>query len=378
MIKKLLAELIIWLFLFNGIVRAENEAIYNLNTRILHIPKVAVDANYYAADFQQGEGLSFLLTSVVPSVSSSSSNIATYNSVTHSLIIPTVIVGSDNYTVNMQQGEGFNFAVTNTILVDSYFKPIDVFDLNSHRAGGNRSVDSTISNITKGSGNGCGYSYPRTRVESDQLMQQSGGSTTLSTFTEWCGAATGQTACIKGFGKLLVDDELLSVEVRTIRLNMMELMPGHWTVIEFNSLEFNPFGKNGPMTNVSAVRSDAIVGPSVVCDRSVQPTQIKEAINGSWVGYKATYSPDTMVGSTATATVSCASQICIINSSSGATSVNLSSFDFTGVWATAFGAPKLAGALMTGDHQLLSMFVCNSPLDEAKTFENCSFFTFKR
>jgi hypothetical protein len=28
--------------------------------------------------------------------------------------------------------------------------------------------------------------------------------------------------------------------------------------------------------------------------------------------------------------------------------------------------------------QLASVFLCNSPLDEKKTFENCSFFTFKR
>jgi len=383
-----LAGSIAGLAAFSGIAQSDNEATYSPNTRSLHIPKVAADGYFYDVNFQQGDGLNFLMTSIIPSASSASANIATYNSAKRSLSIPMVMIGNDVYSANMQQGQGLNFSVTSTLLVNSYFEPIDVFALNNHLTGGNRSTSvSTSTGEFGGGGQGCGYSYPQSRAETEQKLQQSGGSVTLSTLTEWCGSAAGETVCIKGFGKLLVVTEPWSSERRITTLYMTELVANHWTEVEFDNLAFNPFGKDKPSTKISAVNSDVSVPEGAECNYSSLPAQSKEFINGQWVGYKATYSLSTMVGSTSAATASCSNQVCTVNSSSDVTSVKLSNFNLFsrsgvsssgGAWATASGAPKLAGATMTGDRQLLSMFVCNTPLDEAKTFDNCSFFTFKR
>lgn len=364
----------------SGSAHAYNEAIYDQNAHSLHIPKVIVDGQYYDVNFQQDEGLTFSVTSIVPSPSASSANIATYNTAARSLAIPAVIVGADTYSANMLQGNGLSFSVTNTTLIDSYFEPIDVFDLNNHHAGGSRS--SSV-NTTKGGGQSCGYASLLSRAEMGQRLQQAGGSVTLSNLTEWCGTLAGQTACMKGFGKLLVTTEPYSSTGQVVTLYMTELLPNHWTEVEFDNLGFN----NKPTTNISAVNSDASVLDGAACSFSSLPVLSKEFINGEWIGYKATYSLSSTVGSTSLATASCFNQVCTVNTSSDVISINLSSFNLVsrygspasgGVWTTASGASQLAGATMTGDRQLLSMFICNTPLDQAKTFDNCSFFTFKR
>jgi hypothetical protein len=370
-----------WLIVFSGKVLSDSEATYNPSTRSLHVPKISVDAHYYDVDFQQGEGLNFLLTAIAPSASSASSGISTYNSVIRAVNMPIVMIGGDSYMVDMQQGQELDFTVTNTKLINAYFNPIDVFELAWHHSGGSRFNSITVtenSPFINGS-KGCGYGYQRSRAETEQNVLQSGGSVVVSNFTEWCGSLAGQTACIKAFDRLLVSVEPWSPQQTITTLYMTDLLPDHWTEIEFDNLAFNAFGAARPETNVSAVSRDTSVGEGANCDISAQPTQSNEAINGVWVGYKATYSPSTMTGSTSPATLSCVSQVCTINALSGATSVNLSIFDSTKLaWAADSGAPKMAGAAITGDGQLLSMYICNVPLDKATAFDNCSFFTFKR
>lgn len=375
-----LSGLIVWLIIFSGTVLSDSAAIYNPNTRSLHIPKIAVDTHYYDVDFQQGEGLNFSLTAIVPSASNASSGISTYNSVTRTVNMPIVMIGAESYTVDMQQDQALNFAVINTKLITAYFTPIDVFELTWNHSGGSRfnAITVTENSAFINGGKGCGYGYQLSRAEMEQNIHQAGGSVDTSNFTEWCGSLAGQTACIKAFDRLLVAVEPWSPQRRITTLYMTDLLPDHWTEIEFDNLAFNAFGPAGPATNVSAVSRDASVGEGANCDMSAQATQAKEAINDVWVGYKAIYSPSTMTGSTSPATLSCVSQVCTINTLSGSTSVDLSNFDSSKLlWAAAPRASKMAGAAMTGDGQLLSMYVCNAPLDKTTAFDNCSFFTFK-
>ncbi len=363
-----------------GPTQPGNEAVYNPDTGRLHIPKVAVDGHYYDAEFQQTDGLNSLLKYAADSPSGSLPSISTYDSIARSLTIPSVSVGGDSYYVDMQQEHGLSFSVIKTMLLNPYFEAIDVFDLHNRYPGGNRT---TSVNDTLGGGQGCGYNHIQNRVETDQKLLEMGGSVTRSTLTEWCGTLSGETACIKEFGRLLVMIEPWSHQKTITTLLMMDLIPNHWTEVEFDSLSFN----YEPSTGISAVVKDSTVVDVAECSFSGLPAQSKEFINGEWFGYKATYSLITMIGTTSNARMSCVNQACTINSSSGTTLVNLKNFSLFsrsdvepsgGSWSTTREAEKLAGATMTGDRQLLSMFVCNSPLDKAKTFENCSFFTFKR
>ena len=132
------------------------------------------------------------------------------------------------------------------------------------------------------------------------------------------------------------------------------------------------------MASVESQAKDTSITDGGNCGSSmIRVTQTKEAVNGDWTGYKTTYAPVTQTGSTVAAKASCANQVCTILDSSAVT-ITLSNFIYSsGAWLTATGASKYAGASISVDRQLLSMFVCNSPLEEAKTFENCSFYTFR-
>jgi len=69
-VMKLLAGLTTGLFIFTGVVHAENEVIYNANSGSLHIPKVAVGSTYYQVEMQQTNRLNFSVTNATPITSS--------------------------------------------------------------------------------------------------------------------------------------------------------------------------------------------------------------------------------------------------------------------------------------------------------------------
>ena len=245
--------------------------------------------------------------------------------------------------------------------------------------GGYRSVSKVVADTGNTTITSCGYQgafYDRATIEAELLKQ--GGSVTISTSTEWCGTAAGETGCIKQFDKVFVIDSR-SAQQNTVDLYMTGLVANRMTVITFDSLTYNfSNGKYEPLAVVETSSRDASIPEGAAgCSNQIQPTQTNDAINGNWTGYKATYDPLTIKVSTAAATVSCVNQSCTTSDLPGVT-VTLSDFRSGGTWEAAAGAPRLAGATISADRQLLSMFVCNAPLDESKTFENCSFFTLKR
>jgi hypothetical protein len=216
----------------------------------------------------------------------------------------------------------------------------------------------------------------RATTEAEVLKQ--GGSVTSSSSTEWCGTAAGESICLKQIDKVFVIDSR-TAQQNYVELYMTGLVTNRMTFIYFDSHNYNfSNGQYEPLAVVeTSSRDTSIPEGAAGCSNQIQPTQTKDAIDGNWTGYKATYDPLTINGSTAAATVSCLNQSCTISDIPGVT-FTLSDFRSGGTWKTAAGAQKLAGATISADRQLLSMFVCNAPLDESKTFENCSFFTLKR
>jgi hypothetical protein len=252
--------------------------------------------------------------------------------------------------------------------------------------GGDRNVARLVTDSGEDNTGGCGYTEAYSdRATLEAGLLRAGGSITSSSPTEFCGTVAGESSCIKQFDKAFVFDmRYQSPQQNRIELYMTGLVANRMTVIEFDSRTYNFFnGQYAPSTTLQARSLDtsifegAVLAGGASCSTQQQPTQTKDAIDGNWTGYKATYSPITTNGATASATVSCVNQSCTTSDSAGVT-FTLSDFNSVGSWKTAAGAPKLAGGAISTDRQLLSMFVCSAPLDESKTFENCSFFTLKR
>ncbi len=64
--KKILFIIVTVIIGVCSVALAENEAIYNSGTGSLVIPKLIVGSNQYQIDMQQGEGLSFTVTNIIP------------------------------------------------------------------------------------------------------------------------------------------------------------------------------------------------------------------------------------------------------------------------------------------------------------------------
>lgn len=250
----------------------------------------------------------------------------------------------------------------------------DVIDnLNQTYTGGSRyhSLYATDGSQQSTAVYGCGYEAFSTRAVLESEARTQGGTISVSTPDEWSGAVGSESIHFKKIGDGIMVDSRNAQET-DISLYLPILLAEHMTVIEFSS------PKNGlnPLAKVLAATKDATIPSDSKCTVGTAPTIPQDAINGQWNGYRMDYSPTTGSGSTTSANMTCTAQSCNI---SGMTTspVILSEFK-TGTWRTASGSRKLAGASITADQKLLSVFLCNSPIDESKTLESCSFFTFKR
>lgn len=236
--------------------------------------------------------------------------------------------------------------------------------------GGFHSVSVYVSDSIQGGGAGCGDKAPfYDRATFEANVMAAGGSVTRSTPNEFCASDGALTQCLKKIDDTLVMDKR-DAQDYSVELFMTGLVNGQMTYVNFDT-----------QTNMASVESqakDTSITNGGNCGSSmIRVTQTKEAVNGDWTGYKTTYAPVTQTGSTVAAKASCTNQVCTILDSSAVT-ITLSNFIYSsGAWLTATGASKYAGASISVDRQLLSMFVCNSPLEEAKAFENCSFYTFR-
>lgn len=250
----------------------------------------------------------------------------------------------------------------------------DVIDtLNQTYGGGKRyhSLYATDGSQQSTATYGCGYETFLTRAELESSARSNGGTISISTSDEWSGSAGSESIHFKKVGDGIMVDSRDAVET-DISLYLPVLVAEHMTVIEFSA------AKNGlnALAKVLASTKDTSIPSDSKCTVGTAPAIAQDAINGQWNGYRMDYSPTTGSGSTISANMTCTAQSCNISGLT-TTPVILSEFK-TGTWRTASGSRQLAGASITADQKLLSVFLCNSPLDESKTLENCSFFTFKR
>lgn len=191
-----------------------------------------------------------------------------------------------------------------------------------------------------------------------------GGSVITSTPTKWCGTASGQTGCFIQADKFFVIDNRTAQT--DVEIDMPGLVADRMTVVKYNSQYLPALIQS---TTRDSTRTSTSNCPAMV-------SQPANAIDGNWSGYKATYDTNTKTAVSTTASVSCTNQACTLSDAS-TTSIALSQL-YNGTWSTSANAPKYAGASVTDDRQLLSMFVCSAPLIESQALASCSFYTFKR
>lgn len=237
--------------------------------------------------------------------------------------------------------------------------------------GGQQKIGVDVTEASPTYTNGCGFSSfaASDHATFEQQLRTMGATILVSSPTEFCATLNGETDCMKQINQAVVSDSRLPSST-AIKIYMPGLLANRYTNVVFNGDSVNG------ITNVFAKTKDSTIGTGGACT-STQPLQTSGAVNGSWSGYQLNYSPISKTGTTSAATATCTNQNCTIVGSRSASFV-LTDFNNIGGWRTAIGASFLAGASISSDLQLLSMFTCSTPLDKTKSLENCSFFTFKR
>ena len=248
-------------------------------------------------------------------------------------------------------------------------------------------VKNTIDDNLNGSGSGCGFEGSESDLFDKTFLENTfksvPDSTISSTSTQWCVELGGQKSCISQFDKLLITDSLN--EDRNVEIYMTGLVENALTHIDIGSTYGTIQSRlkvTLPSNNSScpelATQSETsenpwwrTSGPSSI------PTQSANALDGNWTGYKASYNTSSWIGTTANASLTCVNQSCTVSDPSNSV-IELQQQYGGGTWKTAVNAPKIAGAALSGDRRLLSLFLCNKPFINSQMLDLCSFYTFKR
>jgi hypothetical protein len=266
----------------------------------------------------------------------------------------------------------------------------DVFEsFKANAIGGYTLVSNTIDDDTYGSGSGCGFqaseseSYDKKAMESDVKLLN--GSVTISTSTKWCAELDNYKVCLAQFDKLLILDRITN-EQRHVEIYMTGLVEDAITYTDFTASYGSSIESRSKVTlpsNISSCPDLATQSPTSKDDWSRGsrpsgfPNQPSNALDGNWTGYKASYSTSSEVGTTAPASLTCVNQSCTVSDPSNAV-IELQQQSGGGAWKTAVNAPKVAGAALSGDRRLLSLFLCNKPFLNSQMLDTCSFYTLKR
>ena len=263
----------------------------------------------------------------------------------------------------------------------------DVFEsFKANALGGYTLVSNTIDNNSSGSGSGCGFegseSYDKEYFENK--VKSVSGLVTTSTSTKWCAELGNEKSCFRQFDKLLILDNLGNN--REVEIYITGLVENAYTHIDFDSA----FGSKIQSRSKVAVPSNISNCPDLSTQSVTSknnwsnsqgpnstPTQPSNALDGNWSGYKATYNTSNEIGTTVTASLACVNQSCTVSDSSSSV-FELQQQHGGGTWKTAVNAPKIAGAALSGDRRLLSLFLCNQPLIKSQILDMCSFYTLKR
>ena len=186
-----------------------------------------------------------------------------------------------------------------------------------------------------------------------------------STPTKWCGTASGQTGCYIQADKIFVIDSRSGLTT-DVEIDMPGLVADRMTVVKYNS---QYLAATMETRSRDATRTNSLNCPTMV-------SQSANAIDGNWVGYKAMYDTSAKTAASTSVSITCTNLACTLTDAPTST-VALSQL-YNGTWSTSANAPKYAGASISDDRQLLSMFVCSAPLIESQALASCSFYTFKR
>ena len=238
--------------------------------------------------------------------------------------------------------------------------------LQANTYSGYTDVGSNINDSSSNSSSGCGiYSPVSDQAAVEAKITSLGGTVGASTPTKWCGTASGVTSCLLQFDKFFVSD-VRAAQVNMLQIDMPGLVSDSRTVVKYISQDSS--------ASIRTETRDSTRMNSSNCP--VMATQTANAIDGSWLGYKATYNTSNWTGTSTSVNISCVNQVCTL-SDAPTTTITLRQVN-NGTWSTIANAQKYAGASVSDDRQLLSLFVCSAPLIEAQTFASCSFYTFKR
>ena len=202
-----------------------------------------------------------------------------------------------------------------------------------------------------------------------------------------CAEFGNDKSCVSQFDKLLILDDSNSND-REVEIYMTGLVENAFTMIDFRSyagysLEIESHSKVTLPSNISSCPALATQSPTSTNDWRTTTgvggirTQPSNAIDGNWTGYKASYSTSSWIGTTAPASLTCVNQSCTVSDSSNSV-IELQQQYGGGAWKTAVNAPKIAGAALSEDRRLLSLYLCNQPLIKSEMLNMCSFYTFKR
>ena len=242
----------------------------------------------------------------------------------------------------------------------------DVFDAYFAAAGGGfRHRGIQVTDAAGSTRTGCVVTTTVSRSDIEATVAQRGGRITASTPTLWCGSIGSDSVCLRQFGNVVVYEET-DTGYAFSGAYLTGMFSDKFSVVEKDTSDVTPNAYYYART-----RDPSMTSPNP-CPS--EPSIPANAINGNWTGYSFNYSPAAHAGFTALATMSCTNPTCSILGTSSATV----SFTQGVPWKTASGVAPLAGATMSSDQTLVSAFICNAPLDESRTFENCTFYTFRR
>ena len=262
----------------------------------------------------------------------------------------------------------------------------DVFEsFKANALGGYTLVSNAIDNNLSGSGSGCGFEgsegYDKKFFENK--VKSVSGLVTTSTSTKWCAEFDNKKICLRQFDKLLIWDDLGS---STVEIYMTGLVENAMTYIYFDSGYDSRIQSRSKVAVPSNISNCPDLATQSVTSKNNWfnelflygiPIQPSNALDGHWSGYKATYNTSNEIGTTVTASLACVNQSCTVSDSSSSV-IELQQQHGGGTWKTAVNAPKIAGAALSGDRRLLSLFLCNQPLIKSEMLNMCSFYTLKR
>lgn len=244
-------------------------------------------------------------------------------------------------------------------------------DYSTVLSGGYRSVRTPISDTTHTVNTDCGYIDPVSVDDAEDDIADLGGTVTVANDSRWCGTSPDETRCLLRAGGSFVTDVFYAGtpaerEYAIIIPDDENLTRAYFTL-----------ATNGTTATARAdieEYTDSIPS-SGNCTPST-PSKVATAINGSWKGYRVTYSRGSKTGTEVEAEMICSAQSCTVASETFG-SIPFAAFLPAGSWKATWNN-RVAGVSMINAGDALAMYVCPAPLDEVDVVDECVFYGFRR